>query len=549
MAFFDKLKERRIREQEKRTRERVCQELAKNLAWNQYLLGRSWLCPYCGKVAVEDGKGKSELPDLAIAHLKTCPEWKEFNGITRRPAELAESIKKAEITHYMKTNPLWRVRDSAGQWHCPYCARPGEVVFATNKVTREIVEAIYGHLQRCYAYEGGKGAAQTVQYLLTVIEKAERQKRLVPRIEQLMSSDPLWRFKDEKSRWACPYCRHIANDVDLSSELLVRSVAPRQVAKHLVESCPDFKEDTPPGATLEDLRALTAGERKQAGIVTVAAPQENGTFHAIRAELDQMRTLLSESKQTDERQKELLRSLEDAGKQQREMLPDLPNIPGFEFEVLFRPMATVSGDFYDFFKVGEQEIGIVLGDVSGHGVEAGIVMSMVKKCLKIHSKGQNSAAENLRVTNADIFEELAQSTFASVSYGILNAPARTLRFARAGHTPLFLFNPARAPQFAALEPKGIVLGVDKGPVFNRTLEEIEIKLVSGDMLMQVTDGVLEATNAKKEEFGIERLAGTIQKYGNHEAKYLLHMIDLTLGEFRGKSPAEDDVTMLCIRVL
>jgi serine phosphatase RsbU (regulator of sigma subunit) len=549
MAFFDKFKEMRIRDKEKRTRERVCQELAKNPAWGQYLLGRSWVCPYCGKVGIEDAKGKPDLPDLAIVHLKACPEWKEFNGIPKRPTELADSIKKTEITHHMKTNPLWRMRDPGGQWYCPYCAKPAEVVFPGNKVTRETIDAICAHLERCYAYEGGKGTAQTLQYLTSVIDKTERQKRLLPQVEQLMAGDRLWQFRDDKKRWACPHCRRIVNDVDLSSELLVRSVAPRQIAKHLAESCPEFKEDRPPTATLEELRALTAGERKEAGIVTVAAPQDTTTFHAIRAELDQMRAMLSESKQTDERQKELLRSLEDAGKQQREMLPDLPTLPGFEFEVLFRPMSTVSGDFYDFFKVSDEQTGIVLGDVSGHGVEAGIVMSMVKKCLKIHSKGQNSAAENLRVTNADIFEELAQSTFASVSYGVLNVATRTLRFARAGHTPLFMFNPARQPQFAALEPKGIVLGVDKGPVFNRTLEELEIKLVPGDMLMQVTDGVLEATNAKKEEFGTERLAAAIHKYGTHEAKYLLHMIDLTLGEFRGKSPAEDDVTMLCIKVV
>jgi serine phosphatase RsbU (regulator of sigma subunit) len=541
MAFFDKLREKRIRE-------RVAQELAGNLAWKQYYLGRSWVCPYCAKTAIEDAKGKPDLLELVYAHLKACPDWKEFGGVANRASDLEQSIRKAEITHFMKTNPLWRVRDPAGQWYCPYCAKPGDVTFASNKVTREIVDGIAAHMQHCYAWEGGKGTAQTVQYLLSLIDKTERQKNLVPKIAELTATNPLWKFKDEKKRWACPYCRHIISDVDLSSDFLVQSVAPRTIAKHLVESCPAYKDGTKPTATLEDLRALTGGDRREAAIVTTGAPQDTATFHAIRAELDQVRELISQSKQADERQKDLIRSIEDAGKQQREMLPDLPKLAGYEFDVIFRPMATVSGDFYDFIKVSADETGIVLGDVSGHGVEAGIVMSMVKKCLKIHGRGQPSAAENLRVTNADIFEDLAQSTFASVSYGVLNAATRTLRFARAGHTPLLLYNPARQPVFSVIEPKGIVLGVDKGPVFNRTLEEMEVKLVPGDMLVQVTDGILEATNKKKEEFGIERLQATVEKCGNHETKYLVHMIELAVNEFRGTCPAEDDVTIVGVKV-
>ncbi|HOX08741.1 MAG TPA: PP2C family protein-serine/threonine phosphatase [Planctomycetota bacterium] len=542
MAFFDKLKEKRVRE-------RVGQELAANPAWKRYYLGRSWVCPYCAKAAIEDAKGKPDLMELVYAHLKACPEWKEFAGTPNRPIDLDQSIRKAEITQFMKTSPLWRVRDPAGQWYCPYCAKPTEVTFPSNKVNREIVDGIATHLDRCYAYEGGRGTPQTVQSLLSLIDKAERQKRLIPEIEKLTASEPLWQFKDDKKRWACPHCRHIISDVDLSSEFLVRSVAPRQIAKHLIESCPAYKDGAAPQATVEELRAMTGGDRKEAGIVTLSPPQDTATFHAIRAELDQVRELLSQNKNVDERQKELMRSIEDAGRQQREMLPDLPKIAGYEFEVLFKPMATVSGDFYDFLKVSPEETGLVLGDVSGHGVEAGIVMSMVKKCLKIHGRGQSSPAENLRVTNADVFEDLAQSTFASVSYGVLNTASRTLRFSRAGHTPLFLFNPTRQPDLTVIEPKGIVLGVDKGPVFNRTLEEMEIKLVAGDMLVQVTDGVLEATDKKKEEFGAERLTAAIRKYGTHEAKYLVHMLELAVNEFRGTCPAEDDVTILGVKVL
>jgi serine phosphatase RsbU (regulator of sigma subunit) len=542
MALFEKLKE-------KRWRDRVARELVGNAAWGQFLFGKNWLCPYCGKVAIEDAKGHPELPDLVLEHLKGCPKWKEFEGPQRSAAELSDSIRKTEITQHMRTSQVWRLRDSEGHWYCPYCARATDVVFSSNKVTKETLEAIVRHLEKCFAYDHGDGQAQPLQYVQSVLDSAERIKRLTGTVSQKVSSDPLWQFKNKNHRWACPYCKRLVDSVDMSSEFLTKSVAPREIAKHLVDSCTEYKGGKGKLASAAELEALTSGGKKKAAVVTrPAAQQDSVMFEAIRAELDEVRKVMSESRQVDEQQKELMRSLEKAGKQQRMMLPDLPQLPGFDFEVLYQPMATVSGDFYDFVTVSDKEIGIVMGDVSGHGMEAALVMSMVKKSLKIHGRGVSSAAEALRVTNADIHEDLAQSTFVSIFYGVLNTETKMLRFSRAGHSPLVLFNPAREPKLYALEPKGIAVGIDKGPVFNRTLEEMDLQLASGDMLVQFTDGVVEANNRKKEEFGAERLYAAIQQYGIHEPKYLKHMIDITLKEFRGEVPAEDDVTVMCIRV-
>jgi phosphoserine phosphatase RsbU/P len=94
----------------------------------------------------------------------------------------------------------------------------------------------------------------------------------------------------------------------------------------------------------------------------------------------------------------------------------------------------------------------------------------------------------------------------------------------------------------------MVLGADKGPVFDRMLEEMAVRLLPGDTLVQVTDGVLEAKNPRDEEFGIERLQAAVLKYAGREAKYLAHMIELAVGEFRETCPAEDDVTIVCVKV-
>lgn len=543
MAFFEGRKE-------KRWRERAAQELSRNPAWGQYLFGKNWLCPYCGKVGVESGKDHPELVDKALEHLKACPQWSEFSGPERTAGELAASIQKTEVTQQMRSNPAWRVRNSAGSWYCPFCTRPTEVVFPDNKVNRETLDAIIQHLDKCFAYDHGTGRSQTLQYLQGLVTSAERIKRLTSTIAEKTASDPLWQYKSDRHRWACPYCKRQIDAVDMSSEFLTKSVAPREIARHLVDSCPGYQEGKGKLASSAELEELTSGGAKKAAVVTRTASQQDSVmFQAIRAELEEVRNVMTQSREADEAQKEMMRSLEKAGKQQRMMLPDLPDIPGFQFHVLYRPMSTVSGDFYDFVKVSEKELGIVVGDVSGHGMEAALVMSMAKKSLKIHGKGLSSSAEALRLTNADIHEDLAQSTFASVFYGVLNIETKVLKFSRAGHSPLVLYNPARKPCLYPLEPKGIAVGIDKGPVFNRTLEEMEIQLASGDMLVQFTDGVVEANNRKKEEFGADRLYATIEEYGKHEPKYLTHMIDITLKEFQGDVPDEDDVTVMCIKIL
>ncbi len=551
MALFAKLKDKRLREQ-------MVQLLSSHPAWNKFLFEKHWICPYCMKAALQNAKNTPGFPDRVFGHLKTCSSWKEFTGTMHAPLEIESMVVKAQVTQHIKDNPAWRVRDSAGNWYCPFCARATQVTFEANKITGHAINSIITHLDRCYAYDHGKGQPQTMQYIQTVLQGTDRIRRLQGTIFEKMASDPLWKMKSERHKWACPYCRQIVDSVDMSSEFLTNSVAPREVAKHLVDSCPGYKGGKGALATAEEMENLVSNGRKKKSderqprhTTVVTRPpveQDSVMFQAIRAELDAVRSAMSQSRENTEHHDEMQRSLEKAAQQQRTMLPDIPNYAGLDFEVLFQPMSTVSGDFYDFVKVSENEVGIVVGDVSGHGMEAALVMSMTKKSLKIHGKGNPSAAEVMRVTNADVYEDMAQSTFVSIFYGILNIETKIIRFCRAGHSPLVLFNPLRDPSLYALEPKGLAVGIDKGPVFNRTLEEMELQLVSGDMLVQFTDGVVEANNPKKEEFGLEELYNTIKEYGSHEPKYLAHMIDITLKEFMGPVPPVDDVTVLCVKI-
>jgi sigma-B regulation protein RsbU (phosphoserine phosphatase) len=243
-------------------------------------------------------------------------------------------------------------------------------------------------------------------------------------------------------------------------------------------------------------------------------------------------------------------SIRLARKRQLHMLPQVPIVSGFEFSSTYAPCANVSGDFYDFIAVSEHEIGIALGDVSGHGIEAGIIMGMAKKALQIYARGLSSPKEVLSKTNADLSQDLADSTFVSAAYGVLEVRHRILRFCRAGNNPPYLVNPRRDPPLYEVKPNGMVIGVDKtGKRFPMITQEAVLQLHGGDIFLQYTDGVIEAPNREKQEFGEERFKELLVNNSTAPLNDLLALIEQTVQAHIGNEQQEDDITMVAFKVL
>lgn len=237
--------------------------------------------------------------------------------------------------------------------------------------------------------------------------------------------------------------------------------------------------------------------------------------------------------------------IEKARRQIMAMLPSRTSIPGLEFESAYRPVQGIGGDFYDFIELNPREIGIVIGDVTGHGLEAAVVVGMVKAAIKIMGKQSKSTAEALRRANEEIYPDLDATTFATVSYGIIDREARSMRFSRAGHNPLILYNPQRTPTIATYDPKGMVMGM-----FSKCdCEEITIQLHSGDCLIQYTDGITETMDAEREEFGIDRLCETIDKVGVGDLRKILSAVEQAVTAFAGAEGQQDDITIIGMKVL
>jgi len=236
-------------------------------------------------------------------------------------------------------------------------------------------------------------------------------------------------------------------------------------------------------------------------------------------------------------------SFEKARKQIVAMLPSPKSIPGFEFESVYRPAEEIGGDFYDFFELNDHEFGFVIGDIAGHSIEAAVVVGMVKAAIKIIGKQVPSTAEALARVNKEIYPDLETTTYATVAYGIIDKKTKTLRFSRAGHTPLIIYNPKRNPKIKCYESQGMVLGM-----FSECkCQEISIQLQSGDCLIQYTDGVTEAMNPSQEEFGIERLCATIESTAP-DAKKILAAVEDAVKAFTGAEKQQDDIAIVGIQV-
>lgn len=244
------------------------------------------------------------------------------------------------------------------------------------------------------------------------------------------------------------------------------------------------------------------------------------------------------------------RSLELAFIRQKRMLPEKPELEKYEIGLWYEPAAHVSGDFYDFIPVRDGAcLGIVVADVTGHGVEAGIIMGMAKQAISIYGRQVESPKEVLCLTNEELHRSLDARTFVSLSYAVLDKETGVIRFSRAGQCKPLLINPRwKVPEPQVVESRGLALGVDKGPRFRKVIEEIELKLEPGDVFFQYTDGLAEATNRAKEQFGEERLMDLLKRYSRASAQEQVNIVLESLNDFTGVPELDDDLTMVVLKV-
>jgi len=241
------------------------------------------------------------------------------------------------------------------------------------------------------------------------------------------------------------------------------------------------------------------------------------------------------------------RELEVVGTIQRSLLPErMPDIPGYELAADYETSSQAGGDYYDYFPLDDNEWGLFIADVSGHGTPAAVLMAITHAIAHAQPGTHTPPGALLEYLNNRLSDAYTRDgTFVTAFYGILNPQKRTLTYSSAGHNPPRL---VRGDRVLSLdEAGGLPLGLVSGPSY----ELASISLESGDLLLLYTDGITEAmpSGPGSEIFGTGRLDRTLLDCGAAGPRECLERVRHAIAEFSAGNPPADDQTLIAMRVL
>ena len=238
-----------------------------------------------------------------------------------------------------------------------------------------------------------------------------------------------------------------------------------------------------------------------------------------------------------------------ARRAQELMIPDaLPNIDGVEIAAVCRPSREVGGDLYDFIKLPDGKLGIVVADVSGKGVPASLYMTLTKGLLDSVTEEKTDPGEILREVNRHLYEICRRKVFVTLFLGVIDPVNKMLVYARAGHNPS-VFRQYSNRQTFLLKSPGMGMGLNDGSIFDNSLKVSSLKLESNDMLFFYSDGITEAMNGNNEQYGEERLLRVAAEVDGMKAEEARNRIMFDVETFLGSIHPQDDQTLVVARVL
>jgi PAS domain S-box-containing protein len=218
-----------------------------------------------------------------------------------------------------------------------------------------------------------------------------------------------------------------------------------------------------------------------------------------------------------------------------------PEIQGYDIAGKNVPALNVGGDYYDFIRLDENRIAIGLGDVSGKGLAASLVMANVQATIRGLALFDDDPKDCMEKANKLLFRSTDARTFVSLFYGILDTRRHTLRYSNAGQDMPILFSADR--KSVRLATRGIALGIKEDVLY----EEEEIAIHPDDRLLIYSDGISEAMNVSLEEFGQERIKRVVQQHRLDCADLLVEKIFSAVTAHLGSIPQNDDMTVVLVR--
>jgi len=279
---------------------------------------------------------------------------------------------------------------------------------------------------------------------------------------------------------------------------------------------------------------------------------------------DNESNLMEDSDEWAEALNRLIEDLEDKQKMeqelqvakeiQRRLLPEsVPQIEGVDIAAMNVPSTQVGGDYYDFIPIDDKRWGIMIADVSGKGVPAGILMGTTRSAFRTQlalfpahmtdMEVEYSVPLTISKMNSFLYKDTESHKFVTIFYGILDVEKKSFTYTNAGHNPQLLYRPQDKTELL-LTAGGIMVGVMEDAPF----EKDTVVLKVGDALVLYTDGITDAINQEEEFFGEERLFQLVKEHSSLSAQELLDKIYGEITDFSKGAPQFDDITLIVLKI-
>lgn len=244
---------------------------------------------------------------------------------------------------------------------------------------------------------------------------------------------------------------------------------------------------------------------------------------------------------------ELVNSLKLAEEVQQNLLPDRsPYVNGLDISGTSIYCDQTGGDYYDYFQLPGDKLGVVVADACGHGVGAAMLMTSVRAFLTSEIHHYHNPTRLLQQINAYITRDCAKTgRFTSMFFLEIDNLSKNLQWVRAGHEPAKLFR-AADQSFTELSEPGLVLGIDDGYSFS---QHSTSSLQEGDILLIGTDGISETRNSTGEMFGQKRIERLLSDQSKENSAHIINSLVEDVRQFRGKLDQEDDITLVIIKAV
>jgi phosphoserine phosphatase RsbU/P len=362
------------------------------------------------------------------------------------------------------------------------------------------------------------------------------------RNEETIAADYYYGFIEEgiSEYYKLTVKKQIENIKKFNSEIRVEYI--EKNLREIYQKC-EFKYIIPIRSKAQVLGAIMLGDKMS------EVPYHRDDFEFLNTLTGQISVAIENAFLYEEltQRERIKHELDLARKIQLASLPkDIPEIEGLKVSGISLPAHEVGGDFYDFLSINN-ELTVIVGDVSGKGTSAAIYMSKIQGMIRTLHEFNLSPKQLLIKSNRLLYGYIEKSSFITAICAKINTSQKEIKIARAGHLPMYYFN-NELKEIETVLTKGIVLGMTNNNIYEENLEEKTINFKTGDIFLFVSDGVTEARNSLGNEFNTSTLLNVLNEHYKDEPEVIRNEILLSLKKFTEDTIQFDDITVVVIKV-